>query len=198
VNDNSFVGNTFTGNGGMPDPALGFGADVIFAPSSHSGNCESANTFATGGFAGLPACPTPPVQPGCPVVTTTTTTVASTTTTTSLPTTWTWSGEVWPLLNSRCSSCHGGIGTPQYAGFANIDDQAAGYANIVNQPSTEAPGVDRIEPGDHLMSYLWHKLNGTQASVGGGGDQMPQFGPFFTQGELDGVASWIDAGAQND
>jgi hypothetical protein len=72
-----------------------------------------------------------------------------------------------------------------------------GYAGIVNQPSVELPTMDRIEPGNHLQSYLWHKINGTQLSAGGSGVRMPQFGPFFSAAELDGIAGWIDAGAPN-
>jgi len=68
----------------------------------------------------------------------------------------------------------------------------------VNQASTELPSMDRIEPGDHLTSYLWHKINGTHLDVGGAGVRMPQFGPFLTQPEIDGIAGWIDAGAMND
>jgi parallel beta-helix repeat protein len=206
VNDNSFIGNTITGNAFDPDPSVAdTAADVVFLPAFGANNCQNGNTFATdleGQFGELPACPAPPVQPGCPFVpaptTTTTTTSTSTTSTSVPPATWTWSGEVWPLLNTSCASCHGGGGTPQYDGFANIHDQAAGYANIVNMASTQVPTMDRIEPGDHTLSYLWHKVNGTHADVGGSGFRMPQGGPFFSQEQLDGIAGWIDAGALND
>jgi parallel beta-helix repeat protein len=209
VNDNAFVGNTVTGNGFMPDPAIAaFAQDVVFVPLAHGGNCENGNTFGTdsGGFFGaLPACGMPVMpRPGCPVVettTTTTTTTTSSTTTTTL--TWTWSGEVQPLLAGLvppfpgCAGCHG-IASPQYAGFGDIDDPVAGYNDIVNQPSMQLPAMDRIEPGNHLMSYLWHKINGTHGDVGGSGARMPQFGPYLSQEQLDGIAGWIDAGANND
>jgi hypothetical protein len=205
VNDNAFVGNTITGNGFDPDSAIGaFASDVAFGPSVQSGNCQSGNTFASdalGGFAALPACPATVLpRPGCPFVppTTTTTTTTPTTTTTSTTLTWTWSSEVQPLLSSRCSGCHGDSGTPQYANLTNLQDPVLGYAAIVNQVSFELPTMDRIEPGDHLNSYLWHKVNGSQLSVGGGGVRMPQFPPYLTAEEIDGIAGWIDAGALDD
>jgi hypothetical protein len=132
-----------------------------------------------------------------PTTTTTSTTTPSTTSTTLTPP-WTWSGDVQPLLSASCSGCHGGSSTPQYAGFKNIQDPALGYANIVNQPSVELPTMDRIEPGNHLQSYLWRKIDGSHLAAGGSGVRMPQFGPYFNQAQLDGVASWIDAGAPND
>ncbi len=204
VVDNAFVGNTITGNGLAPDSALAaFAADVAFGPLAASGNCRSGNTFATdlaGAFAALPACPASyDPRPGCPFVpTTSTTTTTPTTTTTSTTLAWTWSGEVQPLLSASCSGCHGGSGTPQYAGFANIQDPVLGYAGIVNQMSLERPGMDRIEPGDHAQSYLWHKINGTQLSVGGSGVRMPQFGPYLSAEQIAGIAGWIDAGALDD
>jgi mono/diheme cytochrome c family protein len=140
-------------------------------------------------------------------VTTTTTTTTPTTTTASTTLTWTWSGEVQPLLSASCSSCHGSSATPQYAGFANIQDPVLGYANTVNQLSTERPpnppafsvGMDRIEPGDHLTSYLWHKVNGTRLdpSVGGSGSRMPLIGSFLSAAQIEAIAGWIDAGAPN-
>src|SRR5262249_59489679 len=153
-------------------------------------------------------CPSPVApRPGCPFVatttTTTTTSASSTTTSTTLP--WTFSGQVAPLLASRCAGCHGGAGTGQYAGLTDLGDPALAYAHIVNVASTELPTMDRVEPGDHTLSYLWHKVDGSQASVGGGGSRMPQFcdptlmgsNPCLTPDQLAGLAGWIDAGALN-
>lgn len=206
VNGNAFVGNVITGNGLFPDPSIvGLNADVSYAPFFQSGNCQSGNTFGTTAnplFTGLAACANPLPDPlvGCPYVqpttTTTTTTSTSSSTTSTLP--WTFAAQVQPLLSTRCAGCHGGIGTPQYAGLIDLDVPASAYANIVNVPSAELATMDRIEPGDHMLSYIWHKVNGTHLTVGGTGDRMPQFGPYLTQSDLDGIAGWIDAGAPND
>jgi parallel beta-helix repeat protein len=206
VNDNSLVGNDFTGNAFDPDPvAAPFQADVTFVPLFRSGNCQNDNLFATdfnAVFAALPACPGTLAQPGCPVAlptttstTTTTTTPSTSTSTTTLP--WAFSIQVQPLLGTRCGACHGGSGTPQYAGLDNLDNPALAYSEIVNVMSTELPAMDRIEPGSSTMSYLMHKLDGDQASVGGNGVRMPQFGPYLSASELDGIRGWIDDGAPN-
>lgn len=52
-----------------------------------------------------------------------------------------------------------------------------------------------VEPGSAQDSYLWHKVSGTQGSVGGKGKAMPPkkgLGPE----EADLIAAWIDGGAQ--
>src|SRR5262245_61916969 len=202
VNDNRFVENTITGNGLDPDSAIAaFANDAVFAPLAASNNCQNDNTFDTDvGFAALPNCSSVTPPTGCPFVppTTTSSTTTPTTSSTTTTLTWTWSGEVQPLLAANCATCHGGSGTPQYFGFGNIQDPVLGYLNIVNQPSGEQPALDRIEPGDHLNSYLWRKLDGSQLAVGGSGVRMPALGPYFTAEQLVGIAGWIDAGAPND
>jgi parallel beta-helix repeat protein len=212
VNDNALRGNILTGNAYDQDPGTaGLGADLMMLPFFRSGNCQDSNTYGTvngaAGFTGpCPATINP--RPGCPFVeppstttTTTTTTVPSTTTTTLV---WTWSGEVQPLLSTRCAACHGNAGTPQYAGLSDLDDPVAGYNEIVNVASSQLPSMDRVEPNDHMLSYLWHKVNGSQAGVGGAGGRMPAFcdpgtpGSCLSAEEIAGIAGWIDAGAQND
>jgi len=61
--------------------------------------------------------------------------------------------------------------------------------------STGAP-LNRIEPGDSAKSYLWHKINGTQADVGGGGSNMPLGAGALPQATLDIINEWIAGGAQ--
>jgi len=215
VNDNAMRGNTITGNGSDPAPGNeDFAGDVVFLPSAQSGNCQDGNTFATdfgAFFAGLPACPASiSPRPGCPIVpppttTTITTTTTPTTTSTSSTLPWTFAAQVQPLLGSSCGACHGGGGTPQYAGLKDLDNPALAYGEIVNVPSTELPAppnpgaMDRVEPGDSLESYLMHKIDGTQLdpSVGGSGVRMPQFGPYLSAADADGVRGWINAGALN-
>jgi len=202
VNNNSFINNTFTGNGTAPDPgAEPFEADVFFLPLNHSGNCESGNTFVTegtmGGFAALPACPTPPVQPGCPFVppptttstTSTTSTMISTTTSTSVLYTWT---QVQALLASSCTPCHT---TSSSGGLTGLNDYNVGYTNTVNAPSSELPTMDRIEPSDSANSYLMHELDGTHLGVGGSGVQMPAFSTPLAEDVRNSIRAWINSGA---
>ena len=57
--------------------------------------------------------------------------------------------------------------------------------------------LDRVVPGDPDASYIIHKLQGTQGTVGGGGSQMPLNGAAFTDGTLDIIRAWVQTGAQN-
>ena len=67
----------------------------------------------------------------------------------------------------------------------------------MNVASTELPTMDRIEPGDPDNSYLVHKIQGTQASVGGTGERMPLGRPALTQEQIDIIRAWIADGAMN-
>src|SRR5262245_59266044 len=66
---------------------------------------------------------------------------------------------------------------------------------IVGVPSQQAPGVLRVKPGSSAESYLIHKLQGTQDTVGGEGDQMPQGLPSLADPTLQLIRDWIDQGA---
>ena len=55
--------------------------------------------------------------------------------------------------------------------------------------------MDRVEPGDSTESYVMHKLDGTHASVGGSGSQMPLAGCCLDSATRDGIRAWIDEGA---
>ena len=77
-----------------------------------------------------------------------------------------------------------------------VDILMSGYGNLVDVPSTEAPALDRIEPGDPDASYLWHKINGTHASVGGSGNPMPAPAGGLDAGTIATIEAWISGGAQ--
>jgi len=104
------------------------------------------------------------------------------------PPTYTFDDDIWPLLQANCDGCHlsgGGSG-----GF-NMD---SGYTDLVNVSSVDVPSMDYIEPSDSANSYLLHKLNNTQGTVGGAGSQMPLGGPLDA-GDITMVETWIDEGA---
>ena len=67
-------------------------------------------------------------------------------------------------------------------------------------PSPQLASVSIIEPGDRGSSYLWHKINDTQSSIGGSGLSMPKARPgmtatALTQEQLDTIEQWILQGA---
>ncbi|MCX4245202.1 hypothetical protein [Paraliomyxa miuraensis] len=99
-------------------------------------------------------------------------------------------GEVLVVIGDNCF-CHR---SPMFQGQLDLRDDAA-YASLVSVPSIQAPGVDRVVPGDPSGSYLYLKLLGDQATVGGSGTRMPQGLPMLPPEELDLFRYWIQGGA---
>ena len=85
------------------------------------------------------------------------------------------------------STCHiGGSAYPSFEADGNLHSRLMG-------PSTQT-GLNIIEPSSPDDSYLWHKVSGTQTSVGGSGSQMPLTGDL-TSDQMDLIEEWILAGA---
>ena len=107
----------------------------------------------------------------------------------------TLSGDVQPIFTANCafSGCHAGsspaLGQNLSAGQA--------YASIVNVTSQEVPALKRVLPSSPDSSYLVHKIEGTQGSVGGSGGRMPLGGAPLTGEEIATIRAWIAAGAPN-
>jgi hypothetical protein len=100
---------------------------------------------------------------------------------------------VWTDVISINCSCHGsGAG-----GWAHNNNQSDAYEILVGISSGEAPDLNRIEPFDTDASYLVHKLDGSQDSVGGSGARMPRNSPQLPQVERALIRDWINAGALN-
>lgn len=97
---------------------------------------------------------------------------------------------VEPFIVKNCN-CH--LSSPiLMAPFSMKPGEA--YANLVNAASIQVPTMMRVAPGDTAHSYLWHKINGTQASVGGSGQIMPSTVPLNPD-EKAIFERWINAGA---
>ncbi|MEM7156099.1 MAG: hypothetical protein AAF799_24815 [Myxococcota bacterium] len=95
---------------------------------------------------------------------------------------------IQPIINANCE-CHT-AGEP--AGLSMAD----GYANLVDVASTEAAGLDRIEPGVPADSYLWHKINNTHIEAGGEGNPMPAPDGGLAPDLIDTIEQWILDGAE--
>ena len=106
----------------------------------------------------------------------------------------TLSGDVQPILSNSCafSGCHAGT-SPQQGMNLSL---GLTHSNTVNVPSNES-GLDRIEPGQPNQSYLVHKIQGTQGTVGGSGAQMPFGGTPLSQANIDIIRAWITDGAKD-
>jgi hypothetical protein len=102
-----------------------------------------------------------------------------------------FSADIVPLLKSRCVVCH--LPGAEQAGLAL--HPKGGYANLVNVKSTQSPLL-RVSPGKPADSYLYRKITGTHAQVGGSGERMPFGESSLTTEEVDRVRRWIEGGAK--
>lgn len=95
------------------------------------------------------------------------------------------------IFTNSCafSSCHSSNGAQ---GLNLAEGQA--WDAIVGVPSTLAPDLALVEPGDHEASFLWIKCANAEGIVG---EPMPQSTMLDTE-RLDELAAWIDNGALND
>jgi len=73
----------------------------------------------------------------------------------------------------------------------DLTDVASSFASLVDVTSIQEPPLLRVEPNDPDISYLIHKLEGTQAV----GARMPDGGPFLSQETIDVIREWIQQGA---
>lgn len=103
--------------------------------------------------------------------------------------------SVQPIFTASCalSGCHAGL-TPQLG--QNLS-QGQAFSNIVNVPAVEVPGLMRVRPNLPDSSYLVHKIQGTQGTVGGSGARMPLTGCCLDQAQIDIIRTWISQGAVN-
>jgi hypothetical protein len=105
----------------------------------------------------------------------------------------TLSGDVQPIFSTNCalSGCHAGLN----AVLGQDLSTGRTFASVVDIPSVEAPSLRRVRPFLPDSSYLVHKIQGTQVSVGGSGARMPLIGGALTEDEIAVIRAWIAAGA---
>lgn len=120
---------------------------------------------------------------------------------TSFPSTWAAiQQKVFTEGGCNQALCHGGVFP---AGGLDLSTANA-YANLVNVPGTLSPTLDRIEPGDQDLSFLYLKL--ATATIGAPqydpavlpGSPMPAGGlPALSTDRLEALRLWIRAGASD-
>jgi hypothetical protein len=102
--------------------------------------------------------------------------------------------DIQPIWDTKCvAGCHIESGIAQTNGPILTAEKS--YGELIDVPSKTVNGIVQVKPGDPTTSYLWHKVNGTQANVGGLGLQMPQGGMLSAE-ELATIEAWIVAGAK--
>ena len=84
-----------------------------------------------------------------------------------------------------CAGCHSSENPEAGLDLTDIRDS-------IGLQSTHLQ-MNLIEPGNHLQSYLWHKVAGTQSIAGGLGQQMPLANPWSNE-DIELLAQWIDLG----
>jgi len=102
-----------------------------------------------------------------------------------------FAATVQPLINQACN-CH--QSTPTLMAPFSLKVGEA-YEQLVSVPAQQLPSMLRVKPGSLQDSYLWHKIEGTQAEVGGSGMIMPSNIPLNATEKLV-FQRWIEAGAK--
>ena len=97
--------------------------------------------------------------------------------------------DIQPSIETQCIQCH----NPSRQDGA-LDLMTDPYSALLDNESHQSE-LPFVAEENHLESYLWHKVNGTQAIAGGAGTRMPLDGAFdATLADL--IADWIDEGAR--
>ncbi len=87
-------------------------------------------------------------------------------------------------------SCHLAASAP--AGLSLAEGRS--FENLVGVPSTEQPGLLRVEPGNPDRSYLIRKVEGGPDIVGA---RMPLGTAPLTPAQIQALRDWIAQGALN-
>lgn len=94
------------------------------------------------------------------------------------------------VFTPHCVQCHTGASAPMGLRL----DETSSYGALVGVPSSEVPGLLRVEPGEPGNSYLVQKLEG-RAAVGA---RMPLDLPALPDATIEVIRQWITAGAPNE
>jgi hypothetical protein len=90
---------------------------------------------------------------------------------------------IQPIFDNHCIACHG---PPNPIAFMDL---SLGAQEIVTVPSFQFPELNRIEPGQVSMSYLFFKINcASQLS----GNRMPRDAPPLSLNDQALIRDWIN------
>lgn len=92
---------------------------------------------------------------------------------------------IWVRQGCAGSGCHGGA---RPAEGLDLSSASAGYADLVDRPSTQCTTRLLVKRTDVAGSYLVNKLLGAGMCFG---SQMPKAGGGLSAAELDTVRAWI-------
>jgi hypothetical protein len=100
--------------------------------------------------------------------------------------------DVLPILQENCVMCHQDS-LPM--GALDLMPRIA-YAALVGVRSSEIKML-RVAPGNPEQSYLFHKIAGSNALIGGNGNSMPLGQPPLSKEDVGIVGRWIAQGAKD-
>src|SRR5882762_3125963 len=107
-----------------------------------------------------------------------------------------FANNVQSVFTANCIGCHSGTGAPEGMSLAN----GVAYGAIVNVAAGEVAALKRVRPYLPDSSYLVHKIQGTQGTVGGSGARMPlgcSGGNCLPNATINTIRNWILQGANN-
>jgi hypothetical protein len=102
--------------------------------------------------------------------------------------------QIW--TSASCTNCH----APDDVGNAPAAEldlrPSEAFLNLVGRNSVQS-SLNRVEPGQLVESYLWHKLRRTHLcpAASGEGDGMPP-SSIIAEDDLLAIETWICCGAQ--
>jgi hypothetical protein len=91
-----------------------------------------------------------------------------------------------------CTNCHVGNSPPAQLNLS----AALAHAQLVNIAAQQLNSMKRVTPNNTGQSYLFHKVQGDQGTIGGSGGQMPLGQAQLTAGQRNDIQTWINGGAQ--
>jgi len=91
------------------------------------------------------------------------------------------------VFATGCAPCHVGGAALGGLDLSIRDDLMA----TLMLPSMQLSTMPLVTSGDPENSYLWHKINGTHADVGGSGELMPPAGHGLSPEHLELVRAWL-------
>lgn len=104
--------------------------------------------------------------------------------------------DIQPVFNRQCVQCHT---ADDHMGELILEDSYS-YQSLVNVPAMQLFSMRRVAPGNPKESYLMHKLEDTQFSVGGSGWIMPpKTHPTIrlTPKDIQVIRTWVSEGARD-
>jgi hypothetical protein len=105
------------------------------------------------------------------------------------------------ILNTSCaiSGCHSSTDDNTFVQHQLVLAAGQSYKNLIDIPPTnpdaKADLLLRVKSGDAENSFFLHKLHGSHSHDGDYGSPMPLGLPLLSEGQVEFVRQWIDAGA---